>query len=479
MNRKSLSYNAVLNCIKTIASIIFPLITLPYINRVLLVENIGKLNFSISFISYFIQIAGLGIASYAIREGSKLRDNKSKLNDFCNQVFTINIVATLVSFILLILVMGFFPGLNRYALLVFIQSINILGTTIGISWLYAIVEDYVYVTIRTLVFQLISLVAMFIFVKSPEDIYIYAIILVISTSGSSFMNYMHSKKYITIRISKKVEWRKHLPPIFTLFATSIAMVIYVNSDTTMISLMVGDYYNGIYSVAVKIYFILKNILASIMVVTLPRLSYFISNKMYKEYNNILKKSFSIILILILPIIVGVNILCREVVLIVAGKEYMRAATSLQILSIAILFSLVATYFSNSILLPIRKEKIVLKATMISALVNIILNIAFINSWKEQGAALTTLIAEILVVVLEWPYVKKYVNINLKTVLKSVVGCIYILIFCFLLKLFNLDMILYTIIAVIGSSIGYFIILVLFKTEEIIEILENRLKTKNI
>lgn len=477
MQQKSLSYNAVLNTVKTTAAIIFPLITLPYINRILKVDNMGKINFATSYINYFIQMAGLGIANYAIREGSKIRGDKEDLNRFCNQVFTINCISTVISYLVLGLTLVMFPNINNYLEIILVLSINITGSTLGISWLYSVLEDYAYITVRALIMQVISFVLMFTLIKSENDIYIYAFILVISNSGAGIFNLIHSRKYIKLRLTIKTEWKKHLRPIFTLFASSVATIIYVNSDTTMIGLMSGDYHNGLYSVSVKVYTILKNVLSSIFVVTLPRLSFYISSQQEAAYRNVLKKSLSVVVMLIMPVIVGINLLCKEVVLIVGGNEYVGATVSLHILSIAIFFSLIATYFSTGILLPLGKEKILLSATIVSAVVNIVLNFLMIPQMSEIGAAITTLVSEILVMVIEFPYAKRYLNINKKTIFNALVSVSWIVFCCLFLRKFQLSLIVYTILAISISAVGYFILLLLMKTEELTEIISKAFKGK--
>ncbi len=475
MRQKSLSYNALLNCTKTVVTIMFSLVTLPYINRVLQVENMGRINFSTSYINYFIQIAALGISDYAIKEGAKVRENKEELNFFCNQVFTINCITTLVSYVLLGATLVAFPGLDKYQALIMALSINIAGTTLGVFWFYSIIEDYVYITVRTLLMQMVSLVLMFTFVKSQKDVVLYAFILVVSNSGSGVFNFIHSRKYIKFGLTRNTEWKRHLLPILTLFASSIATIIYVNSDATMIGLISGNYHNGLYSVSVKIYTILKNVLYSVFVVTLPRLSFYFSNHQEKEYRKVLKKSLSFVILLIFPVIAGINALCREVVLIVGGEGYMNATVSLHILSVAIFFSLTAAYFSYCILLPTGKEKVMMRAMVISAIVNVLLNFIMIPWMDEVGAAITTLISEILVVLIELPYVKSYLEINKKTILKSLASVCWIAVWCLLLRRVPLGFMAYTVLAILGSSVGYFLLLMVMRTEEIMEVISKVLK----
>ena len=259
----SLKKNALLNMIKTVSSILFPLITFPYVSRVLMPENVGKVNFASSFISYFSLIASLGITTYAIRECSANKKNKEELSKIASQIFSINMYTTLIAYILLILVLCFFKRFNSYKALIIIQSISILFTTLGCDWINTAMEDFTFITLRTIIFQIISLILMFVFVKGPNDFIKYTFILVFSSSGANIVNIFYRKRYCNIRILVNTEWRKHLKPIILLFVMILAQTIFSNADITMLGLMKGDIEVGIYSIALKIEIIIAQIVSSL------------------------------------------------------------------------------------------------------------------------------------------------------------------------------------------------------------------------
>lgn len=184
LKKKSLGWNAVLNSVRSVCNILFPLVTFPYVSRVLQVKGLGKYNFSNSIISYFLLIAGLGISTYAIREGAKYRNSNKKITLFSSQIFTINIYSTIISYILLILALVIFKNLRTYTICILIFSLEIFFTTLSVDWLYQIYEDYDYITIRSICFQIISIILMFLFVRNKNDYLIYASITVFSTVGS-------------------------------------------------------------------------------------------------------------------------------------------------------------------------------------------------------------------------------------------------------------------------------------------------------
>ena len=171
---KSLKKNATLNVIKTICSIIFPLITFPYASRILLPEGTGKVNFANSIISYFSIIASLGIGTYAIRGAAKVRDNKFELSKFTKEILAINLLSTAVAYLCFFIALRFSVKLHDYTKLLVICSSSILLSTIGINWLYSALEEYSYITLRSLSFQVLSIILLFTLVKTKEDYTKYA-----------------------------------------------------------------------------------------------------------------------------------------------------------------------------------------------------------------------------------------------------------------------------------------------------------------
>ena len=173
MKKKSLSVNAFLNGLRSVLNLIFPLITFPYVSRVLSVEGIGIFNFSNIYVGYFLLIAGLGVATYAVREGAKYRDNKELLSKFASQVFTINIYSTIIAYVLLLLSLIIFKSLHTYVLAILIFSLQIVFTTVGTEWVYTIYEDYSYITIRSIAFKIISILLLFIFVRKVASLHVH------------------------------------------------------------------------------------------------------------------------------------------------------------------------------------------------------------------------------------------------------------------------------------------------------------------
>lgn len=480
--KKSLKINMLLNTIKGLMSIFFPLISFPYVSKILGVYSIGRYNFSSSIINYFVLIAGLGINTYAIREGARLREKKEEFSQFSDEVFSINIIATIISYLLLALTIIIVPKFHNYQLLIAILSIQIGFRTIGIEWVYSIFEDYAYITIRSIIFQFLSLILLFAFVHISDDLWVYACITVFSAAGANVLNYFHARKYCRVKFTTKIDLIKHMKPIVVLFAMNIATTIYISSDTTILGFLCSDNAVGIYSVSTKIYNIVKQILSAVVIVSIPRLSALLGDKDEGGFKVMATDIYSTLLTVVTPAVLGIILLRKEIVLIIADNSYINANTSLALLSIALFFCMGAWFWGQCILVPLQKENIVFRITVISAVINIGLNFVLIPLWQENAAALTTIMAEGCAFILCRHEAKKIMNFGGtgKTVLKVGLGCIGMIFVTIVLTPIKDKMFIYTFLEIILCITIYFAIEIVLKNESVNGIvlsLRNKLNRK--
>ena len=477
MKKSSLGVNAFLNGLRSVLNLFFPLITFPYVSRVLSVSGIGVYNFSNTYVNYFILIAGLGIATYAVREGARYREDKAKINKFASQVFSLNMIATVIAYFLLFASLVIFKNLHNYVSCILIFSLQILFTTLGTEWIYTIYEDYAYITIRSILFKIISIVLLFLLVRKPEDYLIYAAITVLSAVGSNLLNFVHARNFVHIKITIKTNWRYHLKPILVIFASAIAVTIYVSSDTTILGLLKNDYAVGIYSTSVKIYQMAQGLLSALLMVTIPRLAFLWGQRRVGEYNQVLSKVVASLGVLVLPAAIGVIMLSREVILIIASEKYLASVNSLRIISWAIIFSIFAWIFSDCVLIPAKRENLVLRNTIVTAVENIILNFILIPFMSYDGTSLSTVIAEFSVMIMNgyscWDIIKPVIfkKDALKNLLDSIIGCVGIVVVCLLCGCVFKSLILKTVLSVVLSVIMYGAILVLLKNKNAYSMLD--------
>ena len=240
---------------------------------------------------------------------------------------------------------------------------------------------------------------LFLFVKRSNDYLNYVVITVFASVGSNVLNYFHSKKFCDLKITLDVNWKKHLKPIFVIFATGIATQIYVNSDITILGILKNDYSVGIYSVSSKIYNIVKTLAQALVIVTVPRLSMLLGKGKMEEFNILLRRVTNILAMVTLPATIGLYMLAPEVITIISGDGFLKGVSSLRLLCPALLVSVFSWILAYCILLPAKRESKFFIAAAVSATVNIILNFVLIPFLSENGAALTTSIAEVLMLFL--------------------------------------------------------------------------------
>lgn len=482
MIHKSIKLNAILNIINTLLSFIFPLITFPYVSRVLGVDNIGKINFSDSIIGYFALLASLGIYQYAIREGSRYKENSEKLSKFVSEIFSLNILFTLVSYITLIFTIIIIPKLHSYFLLIMISSTSIIFNTIGCNWLNSICENFLYTTVRNILVKIISIILMLFFVRDINDYVLYTIIVVFSAAAGQLCNYFYLKKVCPFNITIHLNLSKHIKPILIIFATEIAATIFVNSDMTLLGILASERSVGLYSVSTKLYRLIKNIPVAIFAVIIPRLSLYLEKGQNGKYMLSLSKALETIMVLVIPIIIGIELLGNNIIYIISGSEYLDSLISFKILGLAFLFSTLSVYNNYLILLPNRKENIVLQATIFAAIFNIVANIIFIPVFKQNAAAMTTLISEMIVVLWGNFHIKKQFKIkyNIKNLISILFSSTLVALIIIVIKFLISDDILQLIISIIISIPVYFVALFLLNNSIVTnELKDISIKVKNI
>lgn len=434
---KSIKHNAIMNGILSIMTIIFPLITFPYVSRILGVEANGRLSFANSVITYFSLFASLGISTYGIRACAKKRENKNELSKTVHELLFINLITTIIVFLVLIFSIIFIPKLNVEFKLLFIYSLNMILNIAGLNWLYSGIENYDYITIRSIAFKIISLILMFIFVHKPEDMYIYACITVFATVGSNILNMINARKYIDYKWIGNYNIKQHIKPTLALFVTSLAINVYTNLDNVMLGFSTNDYQVGIYNTSVKIKSVITSLVTSLGAVLLPRLSNYIENKNKEEFYKVLNKSFAFTSAVAFPLVIYFFIFAKESVLFISGTQYLDSVIPMQILIVLIAITGFSNILGMQILIPTNREKSYMFAVICGAIADFVLNLFLIPSYAAIGAAIATLIAELVQFTIQIIVANKDIKqfFDYKSILKVIFACLISSIIIFIEKPF--------------------------------------------
>ncbi len=463
--RTTVAQNAVLNTFKTIIGIVFPLLIYPYISRVLGAEQLGVYDFSHSIYSYVRLVSMLGIGIYAVREGSFLREDKEKIEDFASEVFSINVISTLAGYLLLFVIL-LRPVMGHYRTTTIILCVELLFYTLGTVWILSIYEDYLYITIRYILVQCFSLVMIFLLVKTPADVNKYAAVRMCSHSLSFIIGYFYiRRKYCRYHFTWQMNWKKHLKPILIIFSTTIAVSLYVNFDTTAIGLLLNDYQVGLYGMAVRLYLVIKDVLTAIVIVLIPRFSILFSMGNKGEVSKVLSRVLGILMMLMLPMCTGIFMLSSEIIQIIAGAGFAGSAFPLRLLSCAVVFSIYSYTFIQCILIPQKKEQVVFCTTIFSLAVNIVLDLLLIPVWGIAAAAFTTIIAEGLTLLICLFYAGRSVHLymDVRNMVTIIAGCIGIVLICLLCRRMSTP-VMRVALSVLFSVPGYFSMLYILKND---------------
>ena len=472
MTSQSIRKNTVYNMVKTASSIAFPLITFPYASRVLLADGIGMISFGLSVVSYFALVASLGITTHAVRECALHRDNRERLGTIASEIMSINLCTTLFAYTLLALTLLLFRELDNYRLLIVLQSTTILLTTIGCDWLNTAMEDFRFITIRTVAFQLLSLILLFTLVHEPSDYMTYAAISVVASGGANVVNIWYRRRYCKVRFTLQMRWRHHALPILALFVMLLAQTVFQNIDMTMLGIMCGDRDVGLYSTAHKISGLISQLVISVFWVILPRLTISFENGDFEEINGILRKILGFYVALGFPLAVGTFMVADDAIIAFAGSDFADAALILRIQMIGFVVTLFGgSFLGNAVMLPSKNEQHFVIACVMAACVNAGLNYLFIPAYGTTAAAISTVASESVQLI--WLAVKKDQRIRIasigKLILSPAVGCVCIVGVCLAFS-FLPNMWLRLILCVLSSVLVYAAAMIVTKNEFMLELL---------
>lgn len=469
---KSVKMNMVMNALLTISGFIFPLITFPYVSRILLPEGTGKVGLATSVIMYFSMFARLGVPMYGVRACAKVRDDKTELSRTVHELLFINFFMVLIVYIPFVLSICFVPKLRSESTLYIIMGITILLDSLGVEWLYKGLEKYTYITVRSLIFKTISFVALFVMVRTQSDYVIYGGLTVFAASASNILNFINLRKYIYIKSVGKYNWKRHIKMVLVFFSMSVATNIYANLDTVMLGFIKDDVAVGYYNAAVKIKNILLGLVTSASVVLLPRTSYYADKGMMNEFFRVLKKTMHFVCLAGLSFSIYFIIFAKEGILFLSGKEYMGAIMPMMVIMPTLLLIGISHITGIEMMVPLGREKQVLYSEIVGAVVDLILNALLIPRYAATGAAIGTLVAEVSVLVWQLFVIRDIQSKIFRDVpiLKVFISTLFAVSAAFWVKLLDINSFLSLVISGICFFGVYAIALLVLKDSLAIEIL---------
>lgn len=476
---KSLSKNAFYNVIYKCLNVVFPLITMAYVSRVLLPVGVGKVASAQNFVAYFILIASLGLPTYGVKVIASYSDDRIKSSKAFSELFIINAISTILCsfvYIIMILSVDYFHSKIAISLIVGIQ---LFANIINIDWLYQGYEEYRYITIRSIIVKVLSLIAVFAFVKDQDDFIIYAFIITLSLVVNFVMNVFKLNTLVSLEF-RSLNLKQHLKPVLVLLASTIAIEIYVLGGTTILSLLKGDEDVGYYTYATKAVSVVRMFIVATCAVFLPRLNYYINHAQIDSFNKLSSTGIKIILNLCIPTAIGLYVLADNCVEILFGFDYLSIIPSLRILCISLITIALSNFTGYQILVSLGKEKIVLYSTIIGAVINLSMNIILIPRFGHLGAAVSAVITEGIIAVYQFYYVKRYVPLLImkNELLSIILPSVFMVVPMLVSKYYIENVIIEISVSFILGLIIYFYVSLKLKNEFILMIIE-KINIRNI
>ncbi len=410
--KKSLFKNIIYKVLLNVFNLVIPLLVGPYVNRALGPKSLGYVQWTESIYNYFFIFASFGVYQYGMREMSRIKDDKQKVSRLFTSLFTISTVTGILT---LLLYMGFsyfkYGDAVIYPILL-IFGFNFIINIFYVEWVNEAMENYDFITIKTIIARSIYVVLIFIFVNTAKDYHHYAILLVVSMFLNNIISFVYIKRKVKFDF-KHISIKQHLRPMFLVVIFSNANVLYTQLDRYMLGEFVNPKAVSFYVIPQQIMGIISTLMLSVVQVTIPRLSYLLSSDDEKSYhillNNISKLYFS----LMLPAAVGLYLISDVGVMIYGGKGFMEAAPVLSMFTFYMVVLGIDSILANQVIYVKKKEHILVRLVFLCGFINLLSKIVLLklDLFTPRNAILTTAISNLLLILLEYVYIRRFLKVD--------------------------------------------------------------------
>lgn len=478
--KKSITKNYLYNLTYQILVLILPLITTPYLSRVLGAEGVGIYSYTISIVTYFILFGSLGIAMYAQREIAYVQDDEYKRSKIFWEAFILKGITLAISMIVFYFS---FAYTGEYSVYYKILILEIIANIVDVSAFFQGMEEFKKIIKRNLIVKAISILSIFLFIKTSADLNKYLLIYVLSTFIGNLSLCLYLPKYIIKVPIKSLEFKKHLKPTIALFIPQIATQIYTVLDKTMIGSLIADKAEvGFYEQSQKIVKVILTIVTSLGTVMLPRIANKFANGQKEEIKKNILTSFNFVYFLSIPMVFGLIAVTKDLIPWFLGEGFEKSIYITYVISPIILIIGLSNVIGTQYLIPTKKQKQYTISVVSGAVTNLILNFIFIPKLMSVGAAIGTIMAEIVVTSFQLYCVREEFNIKevFAMSIKYVISACIMFVGIILLNKFvltNVSVVLRLALEVCLGMVIYCIGLLLFKDDFFIKLIKRILNYK--
>lgn len=480
MNSKSLFKNSIYKALLSLANIVIPIIIGPYITKLLDVELYGAYNKVYAEFQIFLIFATFGIYTFGVREISKIRNDEKKVANLFTNLFVLGVITNLAVAVIYVLYSIISSnGITTQIYMVFI--IQIIANVFYIEFLNEALENYRFITIKTLVVKILYLLLLLVFVKKPQDIIIYAVVVSFIVFLNNIISFIYVKRKIKFDF-KNVKILKYIKPLFLVVILTNVEILYSQLDRIMLGKFVSDVSVTEYYIPYYLISMLASIPYAIINVSIPRLSYVAKAEGKESYEKTLKTSISSLLLIIIPMCMGVAVLSKEVIYLYAGDKYQNISSTLVLACIIRIIISIESVLTNLVLYVNDKEKVIVRFSFIYGVANLVMNslLVIFKVFTPFTAMLTTAIAEIALITTQYIYIK--IKMNVKAPIFTKQNITYLLLalcfipVCYIVKKINLGFypnIVLTMIICVSLYGG----VLLLKKDDSLYIIINKFKNK--
>lgn len=396
--------NVIVNLIRTLALTILSFMTFPWVCRVLGDAQLGLYTWCNTFVYYFLVLAKIGLPNLALRECVKVRDNKELLSNKAQGFFILQSITTILSFGLMCSFVFAIPSLFDAKSIIFLLSINFISGAFSFEWIFMALEKQFYISVRSIIVLALSAIMIITLVKNPDDVYIYALITASVTVITSIVNFAYVTKYISFKKTMPYDLKQYARPLFTLCTLSFMLALYNQTDTLILGFINSDKSQvGSYSVGIKGIEIIIGIITSLSTVFIPRATFYYGKEDKRFFKNLFRYSVNICSFIVIPAIIMMCFLSKEICIIIAGNEgYSNAALILIVLSCMMLTYSLGDIIYGQILIPMKKEKYYLYAMLAGVVLNVslsfLLGLVVFKNNPAVGVAIGTIVTDVIVLV---------------------------------------------------------------------------------
>ena len=474
--KKNIFYSSIL----TVSGYLFPLLTFPYITRVLGVKNIGICNFVDSIVQYFIYFSMMGMMTVGIREIARAKGDRKLLSKTFSELLSLNLIATLIAVIILLICTMCIPQMSEHKSMFFIGAAKILANTLLIEWLFKGIEDFKYITLRSVIIRGLYVIAVFIFVRKAEDYQTYFLLTSLMVVVNAAVNIVYSRKFVSFTL-RGVNMTPYVKPFLILGSYLLLTSMYTTFNVAYLG-FVGDTTEvGYYTTATKLYLIIMSFFTAFTGVMMPRMSSLIAEGKIQDFRRLIDKSINALLAFAFPLIIIGEICAPQIIRIIAGEGYEGAIFPMRIVMPLMAIIGYEEVIVLQVLSPMKKDTAILKNSFIGAIVGILLNILIVPRYLSVGTSIVWVMSECTVMLAAQYYVSKYIEYKMP-VLSFIKRLLYSLPIVIVLFFINriIESVWISLIVVSGISLIYcvFIELYILRNELIREyylILINRIK----